>query len=72
MAADVGGDVGGEEEKVFGDFVGGGDHFVDVGASLDDAHALLIDMGEGFEDLGLDATQGGDSCLGQYFNTDRG
>lgn len=58
MAVDVGGIVGGEEEEVFGDFVGGGDHFVDVGPSLDDAHALLVNIGEGFEDLGLDATGG--------------
>lgn len=58
MAIDVGGVVGGEEEEVFGDFVSRGDHFIDVGASLDDAHALLVDIGEGFEDLGLDAAGG--------------
>ncbi len=58
LAVDVGGFVGGEEEEVFGDFGGGGDHFVDVRASLDDAHAVFVDIGEGFEDLGLDATGG--------------
>ena len=58
MAVDVRGIVGGKEEEVFGDFVGRGDHFVNVGSSLDDAHALLVDISEGFQDLGLDATGG--------------